>query len=71
MGSFTMLIFASNGVTMDLNQQLVGQAGGLFVKFGDFNLLGIGGAPRAIFPNALATNGGSGDPLVLQSFIQV
>ena len=70
-GSFTTtdfgsIIFDSQGFTLNLNAELVGQNGGLFSSNGDFNIFRAAGSPSApngTSPNILSTNGGMGDQM--------
>jgi hypothetical protein len=69
---FGRIIFRSNGFTLNLNTELVGQNGGLFTNSsGDFNIFRVNGtptAPNGSSPNQLTTNGGMGDRMRLISF---
>jgi len=77
-GSFTTadfgsIIFNSQGFTLNLNAELVGQNGGLFTGMsGDFNIFRAAGtptAPNGTSPNVLRAGGGfSGDQMRLISF---
>ena len=77
-GSFTpadfgSIIFNSQGFTLNLNAELVGQNGGLFTGMsGDFNIFRAAGtptAPNGTSPNVLRAGGGfSGDQMRLISF---
>jgi hypothetical protein len=73
LSDFGTFVWNTNGATLDLTQELVGQAtpgspwgttGG-----GDFNLFASNPiAPEGVAPFTLQTNGGSGDQLALTNF---
>jgi len=75
---FTLWDWGTNGATLDLTRELVGQPTNgnpwgthapptIFPNSGDFNLFGTGGAPQGTWYFLLTTNNGAGDRIVLTS----
>jgi hypothetical protein len=64
-GSFNHVNWSTNGVTLNLSQSLIGQAGWGPGIGGDFNLFGSAPAPNGVDPFLLGANGGAGTEMTL------